>query len=386
MVHAPGETTLLDGLARDVLHEWAEHGQPTPDPGPVVLASTLPPDDPAVARAARAWLAGLRRTANGHPGLFGGLAGHLVGLRLLAVVHPPLERAADAVATALHSAVPRSAAADPGEGFGFRDYDLVGGPAGVLLAHCVPAARPGELDAHATRLAALCANGAGGLRCTAYEGHEALAWMQGRVNAGLAHGVPGVVVALAAALRAGAAGPEVADALRLLGRWLVAEARCDPRGIVTWPVAGGGSAPTRSEPRQAWCYGCPGVAWALWEAGVVLREPGFTALGVTAIRSLCANHDESFHLYGDTASDRLGLCHGAAGVLAVADAFATHAGLPRAGALRRRLADHLRAHGDEVVDLARADMSVLTGAAGLLAALRTASGASRAWLPVIGLR
>lgn len=475
MLHALDERTLLDDLAHRVLDGWAGHGDPTPDPGPVVLASTLAPDDPVAARAARAWLSGLRHTANAHPGLFGGLAGQLAGLRLLASVDPSLERPAASVAAALR----RSAAEHDAEaGLGYPDYDLVAGPAGVLLAHCVPSARPGETVPFAARLAELCADGAEGLRCTAYEGHELPGWVQGRVNAGLAHGVPGVAVALAASLRAespgnavtcgdavvagnapvvgdavvggdvvaagstvagegavtfggavagggvvaagnavvggnvsaaggtavaegsgggGAAGAApragsdrdaVAAALGGLARWLAAEAYRDDRGILTWPTAGGMGPPARSHPRQAWCCGCPGAAWALWEAGTAPGGPGcaFAALGAAAMRSLCENYDEDFHLCGDTASDRLGVCHGAAGVLAVADAFVRHAGLVEAGALRRRLAARLRRHGDEVAELARTDVSLLTGASGVLAALRTASGAARGWLPVIGLR
>jgi hypothetical protein len=380
MVHIASEHALLDDLAHDILREWAEHGRPTPDPGPVVLASTMPPDNPAVSRAARAWLAGLRETTTAHPGLFGGLAGQLAGLRLLAAVHPPLERAADTVAAALRRPAPE------GDGTGFHDYDLVAGPAGVLLAHCVPAVRPGELGELAEIAAHLAARGVEGLRCTAYEGHEKLAWMQGRVNAGLAHGVPGVAVALAAALRAGVGTYEVSHALHRLGQWLAAEAHRDPRGILTWPSAGGVGPPTRAVPRQAWCYGCPGAAWSLWETGTALRRPSFTALAATAMRTLSDNFAEDFHLYGDRPTDRLAVCHGAAGVLAVADAFATHADLQEAATLRRRLSGYLCARGDELIDLARTDMSVLTGAAGALAALRTASGAPRGWLPVIGLR
>lgn len=378
MVHAAGERSLLDDLAHRALRGWAERGDPTPDPGPVVLASTLPPGDPVVVLVARAWLGGLRRAAPAHPGVFGGLAGQLVGLRLLASVHPPLDRAADAVSAAL-----RRPPATDGGGLAYGDYDLVTGPAGVLLAHCVPADRPEGVDVLAARLTALCRDGAEGLRCTAYDGHELLGWVQGRVNAGLAHGVPGVVVALAAALRAGV---DVPGPLRLLGRWLVAQACRDPLGVVTWPVAGGAPPPERPVRRQAWCYGCPGAAWALWEAGDALGEPEFAALATTAMRSLCDNYDEDFHLYGPTAADRLAVCHGAAGVLAVADAFATHAGLPEAAALRQRLADHLCRRGDEVSDLARTDMSLLNGAAGVLAALRTASGGPRGWLPAVGLR
>ncbi|MHC3388653.1 hypothetical protein ACLQ2E_04235 [Streptomyces lavendulocolor] len=45
--------------------------------------------------------------------------------------------------------------------------------------------------------------------------------------------------------------------------------------------------------------------------------------------------------FGHTPGDLLGLCHGAAGVLAVADALARHARLPAAAALAVRLRGRL---------------------------------------------
>ncbi|QFZ20218.1 lanthionine synthetase LanC family protein [Saccharothrix syringae] len=369
MVHTAHRDPTLDELTHHVLREWAERGDPTPDPGPVVLASTLPPDDPTAALAARTWLNGLRHTANPRPGLFGGLAGHLAGLRLLAAHHPALHRLATPIAGALRRTRPR------GTGFGFPDYDLVSGPAGVLLAHCAPAADPDELAPHAAHLAELCARGAEGLRCTAYEHHDKLAWMQGRINLGLAHGVPGVAVALAAAVRAGTGQPAAVAALRALGRWLADQAHHE-RGAITWSAADG----TPPRTRRAWCYGVPGVAWALWETGTALGDPDLTALAAAAVSS-----PDDFHFTGDTPGDRLAVCHGAAGVLAVFDAF-TRAGLPGTAAAVHRLLDHLRRHQDEVAELARTDMTLLNGAAGVLAAARTASGAPRGWLPLLGLR
>ncbi|WP_189052780.1 lanthionine synthetase LanC family protein [Longimycelium tulufanense] len=381
-------------VASRALLAWADHGASTTDPGPVVLASTLDRTDPAVGRALRAWLAGLRDRTCAHPGLFGGLAGQLAGLRLIATLHPAAGNAADAIATLLARGAREGVWAT--EHVGFLDYDLIGGPAGVLLAHCVHGPRDGELAPFAMHLATLCEDPElNGLRCRVYGEHKLLHWTQDRINVGLGHGVPGVAVALAAAVRADPADERAAAALRRVGRWLANEAYGDERGILTWCGTGrDGERPAPgAHPRQAWCYGAPGVAWSLWEASAALAARGTRTVAeelgdvaVTAMRSLCRNYDESFHLFGDTASDRLAICHGAAGVLAVADAFARWADLTEAAQLRDRLREHLEQHLDEVVALAPTNMRLLDGAAGVLAVLCSTAGASRDWMPLVALR
>ncbi|SHG43845.1 lanthionine synthetase LanC family protein [Streptoalloteichus hindustanus] len=390
----PGTPSAALDLAGWALATWAERGRRSTDPGPAVLAFLLGPRHSAVAPALRRWLTELEEPeplAGLHDG---GLAGQLGGLRLLSPLYPRLSRVAEAVSVALTRAAHRGHwSAGP---VGFPSYDVVSGPAGVLLAHCVHGPRDGELTPFAAALAARCDQpDLAGLRCTAYQEHEALAWNQGLVNAGLAHGAAGVAVALAAAVHADPADDHVAAALRRVGRWLAGEAFRDDRGVYTWSSAGreGAATPTQAGPRQAWCYGCPGGAWALREASVALTLRGTSGVAaelgqvaLVAMRSLAQNFDEDFHLVGEAAADRLAVCHGAAGVLAIADAFAHWTGMPDAVALRDRLRSHLLLHLDEVAGLAMSDMSLLGGAAGVLAVLLTIDGGNRAWLPLLALR
>jgi hypothetical protein len=77
-----------------------------------------------------------------------------------------------------------------------------------------------------------------------------------------------------------------------------------------------------------------------------------------AVPRPAAHDDEDFHLFGHTPGDSLGLCHGAAGVLALA-----------ADALDRP-----------------PPTCPAAGAPGALSALLTAGGAPRDWLPCLGLR
>jgi hypothetical protein len=102
------------------------------------------------------------------------------------------------------------------------------------------------------------------------------------------------------------------------------------------------------------------------------------AVAVDAVDTLCAAYDPDHHLDHDP----LAVCHGAAGVLLVADAFARHAGSSPAAALRAELTRYLTARLDEVT---RLDATLLSGAAGVLAALLTTAGGDRGWLPCLAL-
>ncbi|QGV82079.1 lanthionine synthetase LanC family protein [Streptomyces ficellus] len=383
--------TYLDAYADG--GDPARHGhRPTtaPDPGIPVLARLVaatggPGATGTAARAVATWATAAGR-GPGHPGLYdGGLAGTLAGLRLGARLHPALHRAADRLRDHLTGAAvaTRWRTSD----VAFPDYDLITGPAGLLLAlHAGSNPTAPQLTTMTVHLTALCDHDdLPRLRTGAYAHHPHLSWTHGRVNTGMGHGVAGVVTALTTALRV-TGDPATATALHRATRWLAHHSHVDSRAIRTWPGAGpDGPPPVDAHPRQAWCYGTPGVAWALWDAADALGDPEAAHWALAAFGTLAARYDEEFHLFGDAPADRLGLCHGAAGVLAVADAFARHARLPAAALLRSRLTARLRA------DLPAAlrtpwPPTLLTGAPGALSALLTAGGAPRDWLPCLGLR
>jgi hypothetical protein len=376
-------TSDLMGAAEHVLASWTAStaaGTTGADLGPVVLAALVP--DGEVARAAtRAWVrAGAR--GSGRTGLFGGTSGILAGLRLLADRHPHAAHAADRAAIAVGNTPPRWRTS----AVGFDDYDVAVGPAGVLLAQLTgtrPVRREHLMPAVA-HLVGLTAS-ATGFRIGAHAGHPLVGWAQDGVVTGLAHGVAGPVAALGMAL------PHVPDAripLWRLASWLADQRFTDRGGVVSWPGRVPAPAPAHAGVgvvrRQGWCYGTPGVAWALWAAGDALVHSGHVAGGelcavaTEAMRTLCTAYDPDRHL--DHAP--LAVCHGAAGVLLVADAFARHAGAPAAAALRDELAAYLARRLDEVT---RLDATLLSGASGVLAALLTAAGGDRGWLPCLAL-
>ncbi|MES9587748.1 lanthionine synthetase LanC family protein [Streptomyces sp. NPDC094045] len=381
------------GLAVRLLDDFATGGYATSDPGIPVLASLAAqtPDPKATASARRAVAAWARTVGRGpsHDGLYdGGLAGTLVGLRLAARVHPPLHRAADR----LRDHLLNRASAHPWRtaDIGLPDYDLIGGPSGTLLALCAGTKPPSrQLLAFADHLADLCdSDDLPRLRIGRYEGHPRLGWLQGRVNTGMGHGVAGLTAALTATLRRTGPRPPLTEALHRATHWLVRQSFDDARSVRSWDGTGlDGPPPAGARARQAWCYGTPGVAWALWDASDALGDRATADWAAAAFTTLAERYDEEFHLYGEPLTDRLALCHGAAGVLAVADAFHRWAGLPAAAALATRLTEHLTTRLPTALAPGRPATALLDGAPGALSALLTAThDTSRDWLPCLGLR
>ncbi|KOV68760.1 lanthionine synthetase LanC family protein [Streptomyces sp. MMG1121] len=392
--------TAVTSLAVRLLDAWSTRAcdggtsaEAPSDPGIPALAALLhevgePVSAGAAVRAVAVWA----RTAGqgrGHPGLYdGGLAGTLVGLRLGARLHPRLHVAADRLRDRLVCTTPKRGWRR--DHVAFADYDLIVGPSGMLLALCAGARpTPAELGPFADHLAALCdADELPRLRTAGYAGHPYLDWLDGRVNTGMGHGTAGVVAALTAAVRHLGPRPDLTRALRHATRWLRRQSFDDARSIRTWDGAGlDGPPPTGPRARQAWCYGTPGVSWALWDAADALGDQEAADWAAGAFATLAEHHDETFHLFGDRPTDTLALCHGAAGVLAVADAFDHHARLPAATELKTRLLGRLLERLPELHGLGAETMGLLGGAAGSLCALLTAAqDAPRTWLPCLGLR
>lgn len=341
-------------------------------------------------RALTAWLTGFGGGAVGL-GLYQGHAGFVAGLNVAKARWPRLSGLAGRAAGSLAARL--SGRRWPPAAVGWEDYDLILGPAGAVLALTTdPEVSPELVWPGARLLAGACDRAdLDGLRVQIMRvGSEPNHWNVGRVNTGIGHGVAGVAAALRAACEVPGAPDECRHALGRVVRWLTDELYQDSWGVLTWPHAGldGGEPSTTPSRRQAWCYGTPGASWALWEAGRVLGDAGTQDLAVEAMSSFCAAFDEDRYLYdtepGDL--DSLAFCHGAAGILLVADAFARHADLSMAADLRDRLDGYLSARLDQLPVMAQRWIRLLNGATGVLAALLTVRGADRAWLTQYGLR
>jgi hypothetical protein len=138
------------------------------------------------------------------------------------------------------------------------------------------------------------------------------AFPAGQLNYGLAHGLPGPLALLALSRRAGIEMAGLADAVRRASTWLLDHAVEDECGL-NWPgLVPVGSDPTAQPPtRAAWCYGAPGVARALWLAGVALENSELQAVAVAALEAVHRRPPEVRKIDAPT------FCHGLAGLLQI---------------------------------------------------------------------
>jgi lantibiotic modifying enzyme len=382
------KTSEIAGLVDRVLSLMGTASEEfTVDAGPAILASLAGSDRGIAAETALAhWLESFDPPPT-NLALFGGLSGMYVGClmaervdgRLTPLVGGLRERITNTTTAGIWQVPARD----------WYDYDLITGAAGVILALCLDErVEPEHLLSPMQHLAALCAKpNLERLRIEACYGDELRGWNYRRVNTGLAHGVGGIAAALTAVqLRIGQ-DETLHSALEAVCSWFIREAYIDGRGLTTWTPAGrdGSPDPEHWSRRQAWCYGAPGLAWTLWNASCVLDSKPIREFAKDAMTAYCSAFDESIY-FDDDPDEALAICHGAAGVLLIADAFQRHAQHRPAAALAERLEDWLRERGTAIVELARRNVTLLSGASGIASALMTRQGSNRDWLLVLGLR
>jgi lantibiotic biosynthesis protein len=207
-----------------------------------------------------------------------------------------------------------------------RDFDVVSGLAGLgvfFLQRVDDPAAFGALTAVAELLVGVDGSADTPLRwCTpgdAVEGPLRDHFPEGVINCGLAHGVPGPLAFLARSRIQGLRTAELDAAIEGAVAWLVSHCADDAWGP-NWPIgvplnsAGGlaGDRTDRAHPtRAAWCYGVPGVARALWLAGVAMDRSDWRDLAVDAMRGVYRRTDDVRQIRSP------GLCHGRAGLLQV---------------------------------------------------------------------
>lgn len=123
------------------------------------------------------------------------------------------------------------------------------------------------------------------------------------VNLGLAHGVPGVLVALAAASAVG--NTRALESVHPTAEWILT---CD-LGMeeghfpVFWPPDD-----RRSLARSAWCYGDPGVASSFYVAGQYSNNQALREIGMRIAATAAHRLGPSARVFD------AGLCHGSAGL------------------------------------------------------------------------
>lgn len=136
---------------------------------------------------------------------------------------------------------------------------------------------------------------------------------KGNLNNGLAHGIPGPLALLALSLREGIEVPGQREAIRKMTDWIVRWTQEDVHGIF-WPDRVTFEQEISNEPgeyakREAWCYGTPGVARALYLAGQALGDAKVCELALRGYDTIFSRPEEQWDLYAPT------FCHGTSGLL-----------------------------------------------------------------------
>ncbi|MEW1912155.1 lanthionine synthetase C family protein [Kitasatospora sp. NPDC085895] len=294
-------------------------------------------------------------------GLFSGLAGVAFTTAYLADGRGRYRALLGDLDNSLYTRIPRRLPAVDGRGLAVGTFDVVSGWTGV--AACLRVRPPGpDRDRASTTLLGwlvdLCRGCPDPDGLPAWHTPHALiadeamrAKYPGAVaNCGLAHGITGPL-ALLALVHADARGPAVpghTEAIRRAASWLAAQHVADARGggypsVAAYPPAveepsaavPGARAPAPTPARDAWCYGSPGVARALWLAGTALGDSGLTAAATAALRTALARPIAWRRV------DSPGFCHGVAGLLQITLRFAADTGDEAIGAAAHRLVDQL---------------------------------------------
>lgn len=361
------------------------------DAGPAILARIVWDVDREVTKSAatsalECWLARLP-SANAYPGIFGGLAGIYVGAKAASAICPRLDGFAAVLRERL---VDWCAKSDwRTEAVGWEDYDLISGPAGIILSLLQdPKGSTQDLSPAINHLLLLCRSiDLDALRVGRYQDDEQRRWNFSRVNTGMAHGVTGIIAALTSAAAVLPQANDVRETIRTLCQWLLQETYVDSLRVQTWGPAGrdGCDPPGGSSRRQAWCYGTPGVAWTLWRAGRISGDDELCQFASHAMKTFCLSFDEEFYIDDTDASAALGICHGAAGTLMLARCFGSEAKLPEAQHLSTSLENYIVERLPEVCSLAHTNSTTLTGASGILAALLSDRSDNQFWSAHLGL-
>ena len=211
----------------------------------------------------------------------------------------------DDIDLALARAVARYPASGP--------YDLIDGLTGLGIYALARWPRPAAADCLAEvvgQLAGRARADAGGVcwptAAVALPGQLEQLYPGGAVDAGVAHGMAGILPLLARACALGVGEDTARPLLDGAVRWLLRHLVDSPAGRTAPALVAAGVAPAPA--RSAWCYGDPGVALALLLAGRDTDEPGWELAGTELALRAAGRAPEL------TGVSDAGLCHGTAGL------------------------------------------------------------------------
>jgi hypothetical protein len=205
----------------------------------------------------------------------------------------------------------------------FSVWDVIAGLTGTA-AYFLTMRDSENLTPILTRLVTLCGedDGLPHWRTGVAQSGEWLrqAYPEGHLNCGLAHGIPGPLALLSLAKIADVEVPGQKQAIDDIAVWLSENAVHDRWGV-NWPSAvpmcirdghpACGTSDGQPGTHAGWCYGSPGVARALWLAGVARDNAAYRQLSIEAMRAVMRRPANARGLSSPA------LCHGLAGLLCI---------------------------------------------------------------------
>ncbi len=227
-------------------------------------------------------------------------------------------------------------------GIAASDYDIISGAAGVF-AYLVTIEVPTDEVLGAIRILVqyLISLAESDRQETRERWYIAPQWLStdedrdqypdGQVNCGLAHGIAGPLAALSIAWNEGYRFAGLREAIVSLSQWVLRHQMADEWGI-NWPsVIPFSRSEATNEPeatngsqwhpaRAAWCDGAPGMARALWLAGVALDDETLRQRAIEAMETVLRRPIVARGMASPN------LCHGMAGLLQICLRFAHETG------------------------------------------------------------
>ena len=173
-------------------------------------------------------------------------------------------------------------------------------------------------------------------RCTGYDSKE---YPNGHFNCGMSHGIPGVLALMSIALMKGVEVSGQREAIHKIANWVIKWKENDEYGPL-WParISWKENQEGKSRnvvPREAWCYGGPGVARALWLSGNAVNNEEWKSVALETFRGTAMRPDTKWNIESDT------FCHGRAGLLQMVQRMYSESGDELIGELRDKLLEQV---------------------------------------------
>lgn len=269
----------------------------------------------------------LKANSSRGPSLFSGAAGVAFAAHLLSrsgTRYTRLLQSLDGlVATALANLSSRIRSGDP---MPVAVFDLISGLSGVCAYATARRSASQEFEASLQgAIDALCDLALDDARPPLwstphrYIGRDADAYPFGNLNFGLAHGIPGMLAVLAIYSLNGGLTPRLDQAIAHIISILKRYSLQDQWGM-QWPAAIAltnehGELAEAQPTRNAWCYGVPGIARALWLGGAAVADEDAKQISVQSLKDVFARPKWARNI------DSPSICHGISGLLMVAHSF-----------------------------------------------------------------